>query len=88
MTTVALYARVSSRKQEQNNTIESQVVELERRIATDEHKLLNENKFKDNDFSGWNLKREGLRDKVGESEINKIYIHSPIKKIFAPDDIT
>lgn len=80
MTTVALYARVSSRKQEQNNTIESQVVELERRIATDGHKLLNENKFKDNGFSGWNLKREGLdelRDKVGEGQVDKIYIHSP-----------
>ncbi|MFP3033941.1 MAG: recombinase family protein [Wolbachia sp.] len=80
MTTVALYARVSSKKQEQNNTIESQVVELERRIATDGHKLLNENRFKDNGFSGWNLKREGLdelRDKVGEGKIGKIYIHSP-----------
>ncbi|MFP3030657.1 MAG: recombinase family protein, partial [Wolbachia sp.] len=80
MTTVALYARVSSRKQEQNNTIESQVVELERRIAKDGHKLLGENKFKDNGFSGWNLKREGLdelRDKVGEGQVDKIYIHSP-----------
>ncbi|WP_341812504.1 recombinase family protein [Wolbachia endosymbiont (group A) of Conops quadrifasciatus] len=80
MTTVALYARVSSKKQEQNNTIESQVVELERRIATDGHKLLNENRFKDNGFSGWNLEREGLdelRDKVGEGKIGKIYIHSP-----------
>ncbi|WP_174516938.1 recombinase family protein [Wolbachia endosymbiont of Cardiocondyla obscurior] len=80
MTTVALYARVSSRKQEQNNTIESQVVELERRIAIDGHKLLGENKFKDNGFGGWNLKREGLdelRDKVGEGQVDKIYIHSP-----------
>lgn len=80
MTTVALYARVSSRKQAQEGTIASQVAELEHKIAADGHKLLNEYKFEDDGFSGWILEREGLealRDKVVEGEINKIYIHSP-----------
>ncbi|UVW83398.1 recombinase family protein [Wolbachia endosymbiont of Aedes albopictus] len=80
MTTVALYARVSSKKQEKNNTIESQIAELKSRIAEDKHELLDEYEFKDNGFSGWNLERKGLdalRDKVAEDEIDKIYIHSP-----------
>ncbi|RLT59567.1 recombinase family protein [Wolbachia endosymbiont of Drosophila ananassae] len=80
MTTVALYARVSSKKQAQNNTIESQIAELKCRIAADKHELLDEYEFKDNGISGWILGREGLealRDKVAEGEIDKIYIHSP-----------
>ncbi|WP_341812430.1 recombinase family protein [Wolbachia endosymbiont (group A) of Conops quadrifasciatus] len=80
MTTVALYARVSSRSQAQNNTIESQIAELKSRIAEDKYELLDEYEFKDNGFSGWNLEREGLdtlRDRVAEGQINKIYIHSP-----------
>ncbi|WP_395462911.1 recombinase family protein [Wolbachia endosymbiont of Cantharis cryptica] len=80
MTTVALYARVSSRSQAQNNTIESQIAELKSRIAADKHELLDEYEFKDDGVSGWNLERKGLdalRDKVAESEIDKIYIHSP-----------
>ncbi|WCR58316.1 recombinase family protein [Wolbachia endosymbiont of Ctenocephalides felis wCfeJ] len=79
MTIVALYARVSSQLQAQKNTIESQIAELERRIAQDNHKLLDENKFEDNGFTGSNLEREGLKkllSKVEEKKINKIYIHS------------
>ncbi|MGL9776065.1 MAG: recombinase family protein, partial [Wolbachia sp.] len=79
MTTVALYARVSSKNQAQNNTIESQIAELKRRIALDGHKLLGEYIFTDDGYSGLTLKREGLknlRKKVAEGEINKIYIHS------------
>ncbi len=80
MTTVALYARVSSRKQEQNNTIGSQIAELRHRIAADGHELLDEYQFKDDGRSEWNLERDGLdelRDKVAEGKIGKIYIHSP-----------
>lgn len=80
MTTVSLYARVSSRQQAQENTIESQIVELERRIGSDGHELLDEHKFVDNGYSGSNLERPGLenlRDRVAEGKIDKIYIHSP-----------
>lgn len=80
MTTVSLYARVSSRQQAQENTIESQIAELERRIGSDGHELLDEHRFVDNGYSGSNLERPGLeslRDRVAEGKIDKIYIHSP-----------
>ncbi|MGL9688743.1 MAG: recombinase family protein [Wolbachia sp.] len=79
MTTVALYGRVSSKNQAQNNTIESQIAELERKIAADGHELLDEYKFKDDGFGGSNLERDGLKallSKVEEGKINKIYIHA------------
>lgn len=79
MKVVSLYARVSSEKQAQKGTIESQIAELERRISEDEHKLLNEYRFIDNGYSGSDLERPGLdrlRDKVGKGEIDKfIFIH-------------
>jgi site-specific DNA recombinase len=77
---VALYARVSSEKQAEANTIASQIESLEDRINMDGHKLLNEFKFIDNGYSGSHLIRpalEQLRDKVATGEIDKIYIHSP-----------
>jgi site-specific DNA recombinase len=80
MITVALYARVSSEKQAQNDTIASQIAALENQIAIDGHTLLNEFKFIDNGCSGSHLIRpalEKLRDKVTYREIDKIYIHSP-----------
>ncbi|MGL9779662.1 MAG: recombinase family protein [Wolbachia sp.] len=80
MTAVALYARVSSKQQAQNNTIASQIAELRQRIATDKHELLDEYEFTDDGYSGWNLDRpdlDKLRDKVAEGQIEKIYIHSP-----------
>nr|WP_253308832.1 recombinase family protein [Rickettsia endosymbiont of Ceutorhynchus assimilis] len=80
MVTVSLYARVSSGKQAQENTIASQVAALEKQISTDGYKLLSEYKFIDNGYSGSNLVRpdlEKLRDKVTEGKIDRIYIHSP-----------
>ena len=52
MITVALYARVSSTKQAQDNTIDSQIAALESQIIADGHVLLNEYKFIDNGYSG------------------------------------
>lgn len=78
--TIGLYARVSSEKQAQSNTIASQITELENRITADGYKILEEFKFIDNGYSGSNLNRpalENLRDKVAEGEIDKIYVHSP-----------
>ncbi|GFR11927.1 recombinase [Trichonephila clavata] len=80
MKVVSLYARVSSKRQVQEGTIESQVAELERRINEDKQELLNEQKFIDNGYSGSKLERPGLdelRDKVAEGKIDKVYIHSP-----------
>ena len=80
MLTAALYARVSSEKQAQANTIASQLAALENRINADGHTLLSEFKFIDNGYSGSNLVRpalEKLRDKIVGGEVDKIYIHSP-----------
>lgn len=80
MIAVALYARVSSEKQAQLNTIASQLSELENRIGADGYVLLEENKFIDNGYSGSHLIRpalEKLRDKAACSEVDKIYVHSP-----------
>ena len=80
MITAALYARVSSEKQVQENTIASQVEALKSRIATDSFSLLDEHQFIDNGYSGSNLVRpalEKLRDQVAAGMIDKIYIHSP-----------
>jgi site-specific DNA recombinase len=80
MITVALYARVSSEKQAQLNTIASQIAALEERIKKDSYELIENYKYIDNGYSGSNLNRpalEKLRDKVADGAIDKIYIHSP-----------
>lgn len=80
MSTIALYARVSTEKQIHSDTIASQIIAIENKIKEDGYILLDEYKFIDNGFSGANLQRpalERLRDKVYGGEIDKIYIHSP-----------
>lgn len=80
MTIAALYARVSSERQAQENTISSQVETLKIRIMADGFSLLEEHQFIDNGYSGSNLIRpalEKLRDQVAVGAIDKIYIHSP-----------
>src|SRR3990167_841456 len=80
MITVGLYARVSSEKQAQDNTIASQISAIENQILIDGHVLLKEFKFIDNGYSCSNLIRpalERLRDQIAVGEIDKIYIHSP-----------
>lgn len=80
MSTAAFYARVSSEKQAQENTIASQVDALKARIMTDGFTLLDEHQFIDNGYSGSNLIRpalEKLRDQIAFGTIDRIYIHSP-----------
>ena len=80
MTIVALYARVSSEKQAQENTILSQVEVLETKIKVDGYQLIDEFKFIDNGYSGSNLIRpalEKLRDTISVGAIDKVYILSP-----------
>jgi site-specific DNA recombinase len=72
MITAALYARVSSEKQAQENTIASQVEDLKSRIISDSFPLLDEYQFIDNGYSGSNLVRpalEKLRDQVAARAI-------------------
>lgn len=80
MTGIALYARVSSNKQAQENTISSQIEALKARIIRDGFSLLEEYHFIDNGYTGSNLIRPGLeqlRDQSAAGKIDKIYIHSP-----------
>lgn len=80
MTSVALYARVSSERQAQTNTIQSQIDAIKSRIMADGLTVLEENQFIDNGYSGSNLVRpalEKLRDQIAARTIDKLYILSP-----------
>jgi len=78
--TVALYARVSSQRQADENTIDSQLVALRRRVADDDLQIQPGMEFCDNGYSGAELFRpalERLRDRVATSTIDRLYVHSP-----------
>ena len=78
--TIALYARVSSQKQADENTIDSQLAALRQRIITDKLTIASEMEFCDNGYSGADLVRpalERLRDLVATSSIDRLYVHSP-----------
>lgn len=78
--TVALYARVSSQKHADSNTIESQLAALLKRILSDQERVLPEMEFCDNGYSGSELVRpalERLRDRLAMSSIDRLYVHSP-----------
>ena len=80
MSTVAIYARVSSEKQAQQATIESQVEALKRRAETDGHVVLPQDIFIDEGFSGATLVRpalERLRDRIADEAIEILYVHAP-----------
>ena len=80
MSQVALYARVSSDRQADTNTIGSQIAVLQERIKSDGEELSDEMRFIDDGFSGASLVRPGLerlRDNVSSGLIEKIYVLSP-----------
>ena len=77
---VAIYARVSSERQVDAKTIESQVQELRERVRRDGHLLPEEMQFIDDGYSGSILIRpalERLRDQVVAGAMDRIYVHSP-----------
>ncbi len=77
---VAIYARVSSDQQAQEQTIESQVTALRERVEHDGHTLDDELCFLDDGVSGSTLKRpalEQLRDIAYVGGFQKLYVHSP-----------
>lgn len=77
---VALYARVSSDRQAEARTIESQVQALQERIAEDGFELAPELCFLDNGYSGSTLCRpalERLRDVASLGGVDRLYVHSP-----------
>ena len=76
----AIYARVSSDHQAEEQTIASQVADLRQRVADDGHTLEEELCFLDDGVSGSTLSRpalERLRDAAYVSGFGKLYVHSP-----------
>lgn len=77
---VALYARVSSEKQAEELTIQSQVAALRQRIARDHLRVDDELCFLDEGYSGSTLIRpalEKLRDIAHCGGIDRLYVHTP-----------
>jgi len=77
---IALYARVSSQRQADEATIQSQVAALKDRIAADGLTLDGELVFLDDGYSGASLQRpalERLRDLAYVNSIDRLYVHSP-----------
>jgi len=77
---VALYARVSSQRQANDNTIASQREAILQRIQKDGLTISEDCMFCDEGYSGAELLRPGLetlRDRVAASLIDRIYVHTP-----------
>lgn len=78
MKSAAIYARVSSETQEQEETIQSQLAAL--RVFASEHGYVVVNEYTDNGWSGESIARPGLdklRDNVSEKNFDVVLIHSP-----------
>jgi len=76
----AIYARVSSDAQAQEQTIDSQVADLRQQTTGDDVELVAENCFLDDGVSGSTLNRpalERLRDAAYVGAFNRLYVHSP-----------
>ncbi len=72
------YARVSSDRQEKEETIDSQEAEIIERIKLDGNRLFKEYKFADDGWSGTMLARpslDALRDVVKKKEIQVLYFY-------------
>ena len=80
MKPVAIYARVSSERQKEQETIGSQTAALLEHARNQNWMVPNEWRFADEGYSGANLARPGLdrlRDLVAEGQIDTILIYSP-----------
>ncbi|XZE52559.1 recombinase family protein [Planctomycetaceae bacterium SH139] len=76
----AIYGRVSSDAQAQEQTIESQVADMRRKVSADEVSLQDKNCFLDDGVSGSTLHRpalERLRDAAYVGQFQRLYVHSP-----------
>jgi site-specific DNA recombinase len=76
----ALYARVSSDAQVQDNTVASQLAALQERAAADAAVISPRHTYVDEGVSGATLARpalERLRDTVAAGEVERLYVHAP-----------
>src|SRR5947209_11829089 len=77
---IGLYARVSSDRQAEQRTIDSQLAALRERIGADGAPIEPELEFVDDGYSGGVLLRpalERLRDQVAQGALDRLYVHSP-----------
>ena len=80
MKLAAIYTRVSSDQQKENQTIESQVSVLKEYASQHDYNVPEEWCFRDEGYSGAYLVRPGLerlRDLAAEGQITTILIYSP-----------
>jgi site-specific DNA recombinase len=76
----AIYARVSSEQQAQEQTIASQLFALKERVARDELDVDESLCFLDEGYTGATLVRPGLerlRDQAASGAFDRLYVHSP-----------
>jgi site-specific DNA recombinase len=76
----AIYARVSSERQAETQTVASQVAALRERVAADGLPLPEALQFMDEAYSGATLVRpalERLRDLAAAGAVDRLYVHSP-----------
>ncbi|PIY72420.1 hypothetical protein COY87_01045, partial [Candidatus Roizmanbacteria bacterium CG_4_10_14_0_8_um_filter_33_9] len=88
----ALYARVSTGRQENEQTIESQLDEVKKRITEDGNTLLSQNIFIDNGWSGELIARPSLdmmRDAAKEGRFETLYVYDRgrLSRTFAHQEI-
>jgi len=88
----ALYARVSTARQENEATIESQVEEIKNRIIEDGNMLSKENIFIDDGWSGSEMQRPGLdemRDAAQSNNFQVLYVYDRgrLSRIFFHQEI-
>ena len=77
---VAIYARVSTLRQAQQQTIEQQLERLHQHVHTQGWELKAEHIFRDDGYSGTTLNRPGLdqlRDRVKAGELDRILLIAP-----------
>jgi site-specific DNA recombinase len=80
MKVAALYARVSSAKQQLNETIVSQIAAIEEYARQNDFQISPQHIYKDDGFSGARLDRpalDRLRDAVAQGEVEAVLILSP-----------
>jgi len=80
MKTAAIYARVSSDKQKEENTIASQTAALKEFAHNQDYDVPREWIFEDEGFSGASLVRPGLervRDLAAEGQLEAVLVYTP-----------
>jgi site-specific DNA recombinase len=76
----AIYARVSTQRQAQTQTIDQQVERLRSHVEAGGETLPEENAFRDDGYSGATLKRPGLdrlRDRAAMAAFDRIVLTDP-----------